>query len=79
MKEIRITPINAESRATDPAGKESLVLTGLPIVYDMPTVINDPKGQYVEIIKRGALDGADLSDARLLYNHDLNKVPLASD
>lgn len=77
MKEIRIIPINAESRAADPAGKESLVLTGLPIVYDMPTVINDPKGQYVEIIKRGALDGADLSDARLLYNHDLNKVPLA--
>lgn len=77
MKEIRITPINAESRAEDPAGTGRFVLTGLPIVYDMPTVIKDPKGRYIEIIKRGALDDADLSDARLLYNHDLNKVPLA--
>lgn len=73
MKELR----TCEIRATTPAGAETLVIEGVPIVYDQPTTINDPAGRYIEIIKRGALDGADLSDARLLYNHDLSKVPLA--
>ena len=73
MKEIRI----AEIRATAPAGAESLILAGMPIVFDTPAVIHDPAGSYTEIIRRGALDGTDLSDVRLLYNHDLNKVPLA--
>lgn len=73
MKEIRIIEIRAEA----PAGEESLVLCGRPVVYDTPTQINDPVGAYVEVIQRGALEGADISDVRLLYNHDLNKVPLA--
>lgn len=73
MKEIRV----CEIRAAEPAGSESLILEGMPIVYDQPTTINDPAGKYIEIIRSGALDGADLTDARLLYNHDLNKVPLA--
>lgn len=73
MKEIR----TAEIKANAAAGAESLVLEGMPIVYDQPTAINDPAGRFVEIIRAGALDSADLSDARLLYNHDLNKVPLA--
>lgn len=73
MKEIRVCEIRAEASV----GAESLILTGRPIVYDTPTVINDPAGQYTEIIRRGALDDTDISDTRLLYNHDLNKVPLA--
>lgn len=73
MKETRIAEIRAEA----PAGAESLVLEGRPIVYETPTTIHDPAGTYTEIIKRGALDHADISDVRLMYNHDLNKVPLA--
>lgn len=73
MKELRIS----ELRANDPKEVEGLILEGMPIVYDQPTTINDPAGQFIEIIRSGALEGADLSDARLLYNHDLNKVPLA--
>jgi HK97 family phage prohead protease len=73
MKELRLSEIRAEA----PAGTKSLVLTGRPIVYDQPTTINDPAGKFIEIIKKGALDNADLSDVRLLYNHDLNKLPLA--
>lgn len=73
MKEKRIAEIRAEALA----GAECLILTGRPIVYDTPATINDPAGSYTEIIKRGALDGADLSDVHLFYNHDLNKVPLA--
>ena len=75
MKELRI----AEIRATEPSAEDngSLIITGVPIVYDTPTEINDPNGTYTEIIMRGALDNADISDSRLLYNHDTNKIPLA--
>ncbi|MBD3950032.1 HK97 family phage prohead protease [Tuanshanicoccus lijuaniae] len=69
MKEIRTATIQTND--------DELVLVGTPILYDTPTEINDPRGSYTEVIKRGALDGAELSDTRLLYNHDLNKVPLA--
>jgi HK97 family phage prohead protease len=73
MKETRI----AEIRAADPAGENGLVLEGMPIVYNQPTKINDPKGKYTEIIRPEALASADLTDTRLLYNHDTSKVPLA--
>ena len=56
---------------------DKLEIFGTAIVFDEVTEINDPKGNYKEVIKRGALDGADLTDIRLLYNHDLNKIPLA--
>ena len=75
MKEIRL----AEVRATEPAadGKETLIIVGTPIVFDTPTTINDPSGSYTEVIQRGALDGADLTDSRLLVNHDMTRIPLA--
>ncbi|NWO14675.1 HK97 family phage prohead protease [Virgibacillus sp.] len=73
MKELRI----AEIRAANPVGEGSLILTGRPIVYDQPTTIKAPFGEYIEVIQRGALDNADISDVRLLYNHDMNKIPLA--
>ncbi len=75
MKEVRITEIRAAEPTAD--GANTLILSGRPILYDTPTSINDVGGSYTEIIQRGALDGADLSDVRLLYNHDLGKVPLA--
>lgn len=77
MKEFRIATLQTESRATDPAGKEGLYLKGTPIVYDTPTTIKESFGEYIEVIRRGALDNADLTDVRLLYNHDLTKIPLA--
>lgn len=73
MKELRVT----ELRAATPAGGQALVLEGRPIVFGVPTTINDPAGSYTEVIQRGALDSADLSDVRLLFNHDLGRVPLA--
>lgn len=74
MKEYRICEVRAEQPAA--AGK-GFTIKGTAIVYDTPTTINDPFGTYTEIIKHGALDEADLTDTRLLYNHDLSKVPLA--
>ena len=73
MKETR----TCEIRTQAPAGADGLTLVGTPIVYEQPTTINDPAGAFTEIIRRGALDGADLSDVRLFYNHDTNRVPLA--
>jgi|LGVF01.2.fsa_nt_gb HK97 family phage prohead protease len=79
MKEYRISNIKAEKRDNlTPAGvDQSFLINGVPIVFDTPTVINDPKGSYNEIITRGALNDCDISDVRLLYNHDLDKIPLA--
>lgn len=71
MKEIRTSEIRTDS------ADEGLILTGIPIVFDTPTIINDVFGSYTEIIKRSALADADLNDTHLLYNHDLSKVPLA--
>lgn len=73
MKETRVIEI----RANEPENSDGLVLSGVPIVYDKPALINAPFGTYNEVIKRGALDNADISDVRLLYNHDMNKIPLA--
>ena len=49
------------------------VITGRPIVYDSKTDL----GFFDEVIERGALDKADLTDVRFLVNHDLSKIPLA--
>lgn len=49
------------------------VITGRPIVYEAETDI----GWFKEIIERGALDGADLTDVRFLVNHNTEMIPLA--
>lgn len=63
--------VRAESREENGA-KESII-TGRPIVYDSKTDL----GWFDEIIERGALDNADLTDVRFLVNHDISKIPLA--
>lgn len=49
------------------------IIVGRPIVYESRTNM----GWFDEIIHRGALDGADLTDVRFLVNHDVSKIPLA--
>ena len=49
-------------------------LSGRAIVYETPTDIG---GWFREIIDRGALDGADLTDVPLLVNHDTRMIPVA--
>ena len=49
------------------------ILTGRPIVYNSKTDL----GYFDEVIRQGALDGADLTDVRFLVNHDVSKIPLA--
>lgn len=56
---------------TDSDGGSYLV--GRPIVFETKTDL----GFYDEIIRRGALDDADLSDVRFLVNHNTGMIPLA--
>ena len=62
-----ICEVRAE--ATDKGNK----IAGRPIVYESKTDL----GWFDEVIDRGALDGADLTDVRFLVNHDISKIPLA--
>ena len=75
MKEVRVAEIRANEPPAD--GEKALILSGRPVVYDTPTLINDMGGSYIEIVESGALDGADLRDVRLLVGHDASKIPLA--
>lgn len=59
----------AEMTANNPQMK----LEGYALVFETPAKI----GNVTEIISRGALDNADLSDVAFFVNHDLNRVPLA--
>lgn len=69
-KEIR--SFDFEVRA-DQNEEHGHFLTGRPIVYGSKTDL----GWYDEIIKDGALDGADLRDVRFLVNHNTDMIPLA--
>ena len=53
--------------------KHGAIITGTPIVYESKTDLFD----FFEIIDRGALEKADLTDVRFLVNHDTSKIPLA--
>ena len=50
------------------------IIVGRPIVYESKTCIG---GMFEEVIAKGALDDADLTDVRFLTNHDTSKLPLA--
>lgn len=62
-----------EVRAEQDDERGSIVV-GRPIVYESKT---DISGMFAEVIERGALDKADLTDVRFLVNHDISKIPLA--
>lgn len=66
-REIRF----AELRALEPEpDKTEMVVEGRAVVYDSPTMLYEWDGvQYFEVIARGALDGADLTDVPFKYNH----------
>ncbi|MFC0905280.1 HK97 family phage prohead protease [Clostridium sp. MT-14] len=72
-REIR----SAEIRADKAQDSKNSILLGTPIVFDKPTTINGRYGSYTEIIKRDAVSENLLKDVPLLYNHDVNSIPLA--
>ena len=70
-KELERRFHNCEVRAV-PTESGSLI-TGRPIVYGIRTDL----GWFDEIIEPGALDQTDLTDVRLLVNHNTDMIPLA--
>lgn len=65
-REIR----TAELRAVSSDAGAGMIVEGRAIVYDSPTVMYELDGiKYYEVIKKGALDGADLRDVPFKYNH----------
>ena len=72
-REIRL----AELRALDLENDNQLV-QGYALVFDQPTVLYECGGvEYKEVIARGALDEADLTDVPFKYNHSDNVMIMA--
>lgn len=64
-----------EVRAVEPTEEESgAIIEGLAIPYEVETNVGN---WFKEIIKRGALDGADLKDVPLFVHHKGQTIPLA--
>lgn len=72
-KQLESRSYMCEVRALDDSEEKGSVITGRPIVYESVTDL----GWFDEVIDRGALDGADLTDVRFLVNHDISNIPLA--
>lgn len=71
LKALEKRSYNCEVRAL--SGEDGYNIVGRPIVYESRTDL----GWFDEVIARGALDEADLTDVRFLINHDLRRIPLA--
>lgn len=73
-RELRL----AEVRALDSSGGSEMIVEGRAIVYDKPTLMYEYDGlKFYEVVQRGALDGADLSDVPFKYNHSDNVMVMA--
>lgn len=72
MKNLEHRSYNFEVRAREDDDNNQII-EGHPIIYDSKTDI----GFFDEIIEKGALNDADLTDVRFLVNHDDKRIPLA--
>lgn len=70
-KELERRSYSFEIRAEE--NEQGNIITGRPIVYDSRTDLR----WFDEVIERGALNNANLTDVRFLVNHDTSKIPLA--
>jgi len=75
----KINLLGGEYRAsTDNTEQNGMIVEGRVIVFDQPTVLYEYDGiQYKEVISRTALDGVDLSDVVMRYNHMSSPIVLA--
>ena len=72
-KEVRFSTIVGKS--TDEA--EKMIIEGYAIVFNQETLIGDREHGFTEVIDKRSLDGADLEDVPLKYNHTDNRLILA--
>ena len=72
-KEVRFSTIDGKS--TDEA--EKMIIEGYAIVFNQETLIGDREHGFTEVIDKRSLDGANLEDVPLKYNHTDNRLILA--
>ncbi|HZK27805.1 MAG TPA: HK97 family phage prohead protease [Thermoclostridium sp.] len=65
---------SCELRAIEPTEDTGYIVEGYAIIYEEMTSIG---GWFNEVIKRGALDGADLKDVPMFIHHKGETIPLA--
>ena len=67
MRQIRTLDIRAA-----PDAERQYIVEGYATTFDAPYVLweNGDGVEYKEVISRAALEGADMSDVLMLYNHD---------
>lgn len=76
MTEIRSTGVDLQALTRDNAGTTTKQIQGYAITFDTLSV---DLGGFVETIDPTALDGVDLSDIKLLYGHDHNRILARTD
>lgn len=57
--------------------EEKMTIEGYAIVFDQPATHKYGSGSFTETIKSGALNGADMKDVPLRYNHNDNVMIMA--
>jgi len=72
-KEVRFSSI--ESKNTDEA--EPMIIEGYAIVFNQETLIGDREHGFIEVIDQRSLEGTNLQDVPLKYNHTDNRLILA--
>lgn len=75
MKDLERRHLSNELRALDNE-ESSKKVEGYALKYDTPSeILHTPSGQpFIEVIRKGALDNADLSDVRMFQEHDSSKL-----
>lgn len=76
-REVRFAlQLKIEKRAE--GDQEEMILEGYALKFENETLIGDKSWGWYEVIKRGALDNADLNKVPLKYNHDNSYLAIAS-
>ncbi len=70
-REYREMPLLIPATATQKRINSEHYVEGYATTFDSPYCLYEYEGnKYYEVIERGALDGADMSDIIMQYNHD---------
>ena len=78
---IRMAGITVGQTASSDEGK--MIVEGMAVVFDQPTVLFEYEDEYgktvqiKEVIEKGALDHADVSDCFFKYNHSNHTMAMA--
>lgn len=69
--ETRVVNLKLETRSDDGEGDNARKVSGTAVVFDQAS---EDLGGFTEFIDPQAFDGVDLSQVRLLYNHNFDNI-----